>query len=1520
MKEHKKLYKAGKNWVVATMAVASLGVIAMQQQVSADSTTSGNVEDAANSKDSVQVAQQAKNQAQSAYDQQSQVVASAASAVVTAQSSADAADKSLDDAKSVAASAGATSANIASASAAVDAQQTICDHITIEIKNRDVDVNNNQTGNHNIAKPSATNVQELNESIEQNQIKLPDGYVKAFNKQIAAIGNQTKNMSNDNFDFEKSQNDINAKVSTLQGIAKGLTNLNPYHHNTNDAKVTIKDIHNLDNDVATNLSLWYAGVLNNLVKNYDLRNIDGNLLRDVMRLRVTNYSLETAKYINDAVNKDTNFSDEWLNVRGAGNDEYNLVAPGMEKSSELPAFLKAIDSAVSPWGQTRATDVQKITNLDELKEATWNNLILYNLLDSSANSNDADADKFDKLSPIERLKNTEHSSLDNAIDQTSGSIFGPALFMQRYEGTLDSKLVSEYSFAIAVDRAGQITPHWYHVAPAYQNNKDNQSIQLSDPAKPHAADNDISSLQKQYNDAKAKLSTLEANLAQLQKVADNVKAAQRNADDAHTKLTAAKQKLQEEQAKLATLKAALDKAVKDLNVAKAQASVNAAQAEYTKATNEYNAQKSVVNKDQAAVDAQQKVVNEKKSQLDAAKQKLAEVEKDSDNSKSEAYIAQQAKVDASQKVLNDKKAAVKQAQDKVNSAKGELNQIPAKIDKTQDSIVKQNDAVKVAQQNVDEANASLTKAQAKLESAKKDQANAQNLVNDKKVAKENADNAVAKLENEIKNSGLEQAQQNVTKVQDGLNKIKKTNSENEAVLTKNQSALADTNQKIDKVNEELKNANKAVTDAQNEVTAKQQVVTEAQNKLADLQKQVAQDEATGAAGFFKSIADNKDNSEDLRDDAQTAYAIVNGTYSYIPNWYSNRVNLGAKGDATSIEEMKHVLPYLAAVNQARSSHNKAPLGISLTDMAVAMIDADYQNNGLEHPDSLYQSENLTTDLNNPVASWMEEESIWNEMLKAHPEYADVLNSSHNIYDFFVNHKNDYMQVGHFLNLMDPDITQFGIGRHRNAVSWDTNPQLEGPNSLSVENYDKVFKQYTESVLKENRLKVLQKNVETAKKNLTSAQNAVEAAKNNVTALQKNLEELNDGATKIKQAITATQNAISKGKQNLALEQTQLDKANKAVADIKEQVASKTQDLNKVKDVQTKANDDLTKAQENLNNATTAVKAAQQDVNNAQNNVNEKKDALSQTQAKLSSLEQKLNNLKNTKNDLTKAETDLANATKEESAAEKDVKTQQDALDSLKAKGNDKVSSAQDAVTNAQHEYDAASQKLQDDKNVLSQSENKLSQLQQAMADKKQALDNANKSFDEANNSTSTTDSQYSNTGSNDGNKGNNSQPSTNKGDSKNNADVDGNTDSQHSNAGSNNGNKGNNSQPSTNIENSKTDADSTANGNSQQTSLNADSKSTIDSTITNKAQNSLKNNTATISTSTGVTAVSATEKSNGTVTELAVNHETSFQKPAQKMTNTKELPQTGNSDSAIAGLFGVALSMFGFGLARKKKY
>ena len=432
MKEHKKLYKSGKNWVVATLAVASLGVVAMQQGVSADSTPA--VTTNTNEQNSVQTAQQEQTKAQADYDHQQQVVNEDQQAVRTAQDNVTSADTNV--AKVQQSAKEATDSNINKTQAEINNQENEVKTAQTQLKEAQDKLNNKQsqsTDHHDDAAVTTNdgdvnNAQALQDSIEQNNLKLPDGYVDAFNN------------------FNDNRADNLAKVSKAS-----IYKLNPYHHSSSDAKVQIKDINNLDDDVTENLDLWYAGIMNDLLHNYDLRNSKGTLLRDDLNFNVTNYGIKTAKYINNLINKYTIDPrvDQLVNPSAGGvelylitYDEYNkkglndeedalsnelkqshpdkdmvkydqeklaLLKEQLQKSDilfipsnlkiranvgkdgmmispeegdlkgdweERPTFLKAVDECSLNWGETKTTYGQEITNLDQLKEALWNNFIL----------------------------------------------------------------------------------------------------------------------------------------------------------------------------------------------------------------------------------------------------------------------------------------------------------------------------------------------------------------------------------------------------------------------------------------------------------------------------------------------------------------------------------------------------------------------------------------------------------------------------------------------------------------------------------------------------------------------------------------------------------------------------------------------------------------------------------------------------------------------------------------------------------------------------------------------------------------------------------------------------------------------------------------------------------------------------------------------------------------------------------------------------------------------------------------
>ncbi|WP_368155134.1 hypothetical protein, partial [Bacteroides fragilis] len=406
-----------------------------------------------------------------------------------------------------------------------------------------------------------------------------------------------------------------------------------------------------------------------------------------------------------------------------------------------------------------------------------------------------------------------------------------------------------------------------------------------------------------------------------------------------------------------------------------------------------------------------------------------------------------------------------------------------------------------------------------LATAKQKQADAQNVVNAEQSAKQVADNNVAKAENDVKNSGLDEAKQNVEKVQNALNNIKKTNANNESILTTNKSALAENNQKIAAVNNNIVAANKSVTDAQNNVNAKQQALADAKKALKDLQDQVAKDQASGAAGFFKSIADNKDNSDSLREDARTAYNIITGqpnAYQDITvKWVKQAVELGQEQDSTSLSNIEKALGYYEHWMTYRDKYGLSHPSISLTAVAIAMLSSDFQHYSDEfnHPILLtakygpfYEDEeDISAGDVNPIDNWMSEKEDIDNYIKDHPDAAAYsFESSHPLteddwvrnVDFW---SNKPVNIGHYTSMIKPDANYVGLAGNEyeiepfmdNADSMDE-IEFDPINGMDFNSYKNLVHSYLQNVKQEDQINTLKANVETASQNLTAAQNAVQA--------------------------------------------------------------------------------------------------------------------------------------------------------------------------------------------------------------------------------------------------------------------------------------------------------------------------------------------------------------------------------------------------------------------------------------------
>ena len=546
-------------------------------------------------------------------------------------------------------------------------------------------------------------------------------------------------------------------------------------------------------------------------------------------------------------------------------------------------------------------------------------------------------------------------------------------------------------------------------------------------------------------------------------------------------------------------------------------------------------------------------------------------------------------------------------------------------------------------------------------------------------------------------------------------------------MSKNQAVLAENNQKIATVNNNLAVANKAVVDAQNNVNAKQKALADAQQALKDLQDQVAQDQASGAAGFFKAIADNKDNSESLREDAQTAYNIITGQpndYQDITvEWAKEAVKLGQENDSTSLSNIEKALGYYQHWMTYRDKYGLSHPSISLTAVAIAMLSSDFQHYSDEfnHPSLLTSKygpfysdeEDISAGEVSPIDNWMSEKDDIDKYIEAHPDAAAYsFESTHPLtqdeWEKDVDFWNDKpVYIGHYTSMIKPDANYVGLAGNEyeiqpmmnNADSMDEiifNPI----NGIDFNSYQNLVQSYLKDVKQEDKINTLKANVATANQNLVAAQNAVKSAQNNVQSLQANLAELNNGSTKINKAISDTQAALAKGQENLEFEQKQLDQANQTLADVQAKVGTKAKALEDAKAAQAKAAEAVAQAQNVLSEATAAVKASQAKVDAAQNDVQAKDNNLKSVQAALDSLNQALNNLENAQSNLSAAQTAFNKANDDVTAANKAVKAQQLILDTLKeskSKADAQVTNASEELKKAEAELAAEQSKLEDAK-------------------------------------------------------------------------------------------------------------------------------------------------------------------------------------------------------------------------------
>ncbi|MFQ6150827.1 CAP domain-containing protein, partial [Bifidobacterium adolescentis] len=133
-------------------------------------------------------------------------------------------------------------------------------------------------------------------------------------------------------------------------------------------------------------------------------------------------------------------------------------------------------------------------------------------------------------------------------------------------------------------------------------------------------------------------------------------------------------------------------------------------------------------------------------------------------------------------------------------------------------------------------------------------------------------------------------------------------------------------------------------------------------------------------------------------------------------------------DATSLDNLLKALDMIDECNKLRADHGLEPLKVSETAMAMAMVQANYAANG--HYNHNYQYDNVGENLDwgfsddDPYDDWYTAEKETYDAAVKSGDYPDLAKLSP--YDVFLKYPDLYQQVGHYLNIVDPEYIAAGM--------------------------------------------------------------------------------------------------------------------------------------------------------------------------------------------------------------------------------------------------------------------------------------------------------------------------------------------------------------------------------------------------------------------------------------------------------------------------------------------------------------
>ena len=613
------------------------------------------------------------------------------------------------------------------------------------------------------------------------------------------------------------------------------------------------------------------------------------------------------------------------------------------------------------------------------------------------------------------------------------------------------------------------------------------------------------------------------------------------------------------------------------------------------------------------------------------------------------------------------------AQNNLNGATTNLNDAEAVASNNQKAVDDAQAAVDGFDQEV--ANQAVDKAQAALENAQAAVGQAQDAYND---ASGNVDAAQADVN--ASSDDVEQKKADLKKAEDDLKKVEASapSDHPEDSTVPGGAAVAEAKKKLD----EAKQKQEAASNAHQQAQGEKDKADAARSKADDNVKSalMAQDAAQADADSKKAAADNADKQIakgslgffESRGSTEAVKVLTDKTV----NANLDAIKLGQAGDATSLENMKKALEWVHTTNDYRAKHNLPALSINDTLMAMAQADADWSSINYGHAMIFNVGENLAWGYDNPVEPWYAEKSIYDAAVKKDPSIANM-----SAYELSQKNPSLYHQVGHYLNIIDPEWTITGVGTTNttNGYKCDSEvflwPNKSYGKTQTVNDYINSFNTYYDGLKQapavyQEALKKLNEatsHTNAAKSELLKAMDAAkaaaakadstkqayDAASADVAAAQKAYDEAVYNANypyyeqKLQEAKAARDNAqkaLDTAKTKLTADQAKLADAKKAQSDASGKLDAAKAAVSKAQtDLDTaKGNADASPLKQRLEAAKKTLAESQKKVDELQSKVDQFTEALKTEQARVSQAKAVLDDAQTTY-DISKSNRDSAQA-------------------------------------------------------------------------------------------------------------------------------------------------------------------------------------------------------------------------------------------------------------------------------------